>query len=186
MVVREGGREFAGGLIDDGDAPGLHVDVPDASTVEDPDALDPYGDLEALIDGFVECFNARDLDGAVQVLSEDVELPGLGDDDAAGALVRCWEARPNAVLTRGVLEDEPDTDGWWTQPVAVQWDLDGDGAWVRAGLFTFDRDDGADGGTIGLVEYVGDVAVLDDARAEPPDGELVAGGVWAQWEEGSD
>lgn len=185
MAERRHDPAGVSGLVED--LPGLHIDVAADDADEDaPGTIDRYEQLEALIDAFVECFNARDLEGAVGLLANDVELPGLGGDDPSTALVRCWEARPNALLTRGVLTDEADTDGWWTQPVAVQWDLGGDGTWQRSALLSFDHDDSSDGGSLGLVEYVGDVAVLDDATADPPDGEGAEGGRWSLWEEGAD
>lgn len=183
-LPRAPGHEFG-----DDDAPGLHIDLGDADVNADddePDSPARYAELEVLIDAFVECFNARDLEGLTGLLASDVELPGLGADGAIAALVRCWDARPNAMLSRGLLSDEPDTDGWWSQPVALQWDLDEAGGWRRSALLAFAHDDGPDGGSIGLVEYVGDVAIMDEVVADPPERDIPAGSSWAQWEEGTD
>ena len=157
----------------------LHIESADPPPLDDSDVdLDHqqrYGTLENLIDGFAEAFNAHDLDGMVGVMSDDVELPGLGTD-AAGfreAMDSVWERRPNAILTRGLLVEEP---------VTVVWDVDEHGGWQRLALFGYDLVDDC----IGLVELIDDGGLAAEVETMEPEPELAEGATWDEWYEGAD
>lgn len=166
---------------------GLHIEDPDAGPVDDDLGSDlqhlaRYGSLESVIDGFIEAYNAHDLDGVLEVLAEDCELPGLGGDPQgfSRACDDMWDQRPHALLTRGLVDD---------QPVAVLWDVctgmptrSANGRWERVGLFVFDRADRDD--AIGLIEAIEDPAALEAAETDDPADDLVEGARWEEWYEG--
>ncbi|HEX2028278.1 MAG TPA: nuclear transport factor 2 family protein [Nitriliruptorales bacterium] len=163
---------------------GLHIEDPDAGPVDDDrdsdvDHLARYGPLESVIDGFIEAYNAHDLDGVLEVLAEDCELPGLGGDPQgfSRACDDLWDRRPHALLTRGLVDD---------QPVAVLWDVctgaQTNGGWERVGLFVFDRSDRED--AIGLIEAIEDPATLEAAETDDPADDLLEGARWEEWYEG--
>lgn len=162
-------------LTDDG----LHIESADPPPLDDSDVdpvhQDRYGPLENLIDGFVDAFNAHDLDGMTGLLSDDVELPGLGGDGDGfrEAMDAIWERRPNAILTRGLLVEEP---------VTVVWDVDEHGGWQRLAVLTYDLADDR----IGLVELIDDGALAVDVDTVEPEPEVAEGAVWDEWYEGAD
>ncbi|MFP5309984.1 MAG: hypothetical protein ACLGIR_10465 [Actinomycetes bacterium] len=167
---------------------GVHVDgdLPDPDL--DPDDEEAGADLlvSALadaLDAFAEAFNARDVDAVLEVVAEDVEAPGLGDDveGLPAALDSLWERRPTGLLTRG------DLDG---VPVLVLWEMADDpagrtepGGWWRVGLVH--GDDVVDG-TLGVVEVSDDASALDAVEVEAPDGDLEEGARWREWESGEE
>lgn len=159
---------------------GLHIDQPGAP-VDDSDSdaehLRRFGTLEDHIDAFVEAFNAHDLDYLVEVLAEDVELPGLGKDldGFPDAVHDVWDRRPNAVLTRGLLDDVP---------VAVVWDVGDTSAWDRIALLSFDAANGE--GHIGVVEVIEDPQDVTVAETVVPDDDAPEASTWAEWYEGAD
>ena len=179
--------------VDTVDAAGLHLDLAGSDDgqgfTDDPYETDPahaarYGSLESLIDAFVEAFNAHDLERSRELLADDAELPGVGGDpDGFPAVVtRCWEERPHAILTRGVL---PDAEiPWDGQPVAILWDVADERGWTRTGLLTFDVADADD--EIGLIEYVGDPTIIDQVETADPEPDLPEGASWREWDEGAE
>lgn len=138
--------------------------------------------LAVAIDAFIEAFDAHDVDGVLDCLGAEAELPGLGGDadGLVTTLCRCWDERPNAVLTRGLLRDGVGERS--SAPVAVLWDVDDEG-WRRVGLLTFELAD--DGEGIGQIEFAGDVPVVEEAEAEPPDEDPPEGARWSEWDEGA-
>lgn len=167
--------------LDSIDRDGIHLEEPYAIPLEeqhvDLEHVARYGGLEDLIDGFVDAYNAHDFDTLVELLAEDSELPGLGNDRSgfSSAVEGFWDERPNAVLTRGLLED---------RPVAVLWDMsDGDG-WSRVALFAFDNAD--DDSEIGLVELIDDAPAIEMAETDEPEHDVPEGVRWAEWYEGAD
>jgi hypothetical protein len=184
--------------LDPSDAAGLHIDIEvversvddgDGELVgrdgshTDPTHTDRYGSLETLIDAFIEAFNAHDLERALELLAPDAELPGVGGDVAGfgGVVARCWEERPHAILTRGVLPDPEIV--WDGQPVAVLWDVGDQGGWARSALLTFD---GADDDQLGVIEYVGDPSLIEQTEADDPEPDLPEGASWREWDEGAE
>jgi hypothetical protein len=145
--------------------------------VVDGEHIARYGSLEELVDGFADAYNARDLDSLLELLAEDVELPGLGIDleGFPVAVVAMWEERPNAVLTRGLLGE---------QPVTVLWDVGEAGTWSRVGLLTFELAD--DDGELGLVELLDDPSAVETAETDEPESDLPEGTRWEEWYEGED
>jgi hypothetical protein len=141
---------------------------------------DPYEDTHALedvtdaVDGFDDAFNARDFDALLEVLSEDVEAPGLGNDreNLPAAVERLWEQRPSALLTRGWLDD---------RCCSVLWEPSQDGGWWRIALLHFDD---VEDGTIGVVELNDDPIALEAVVTEGPDGDVEEGTRWEEWADG--
>ena len=139
----------------------------------EPDLDD--ADLETLRNAFVEAYNARDLDGVLEVVSPDAELPdisGEGHDALIDELESVWERSPLVVLTPAHVGDAP---------AAVAWLPDERGRWHRAGLLTFDSDDGR----LTVVEMPDDAEALDEALAEDPVGDIVSEELdWSEWDRG--
>lgn len=163
------------------EADGLHIETDDpdpyAVGADDPGDVHDPADLIAAIEAFTEAFNARDLDALLDLLADDCETPGLGNDCAnfAEAVDELWERRPSSLLTRGLLED---------RPLAVLWEVGDDAGWWRVAPVMFDAV--GDDGRIGVVELNDDPTALDGVEAERPDDDLVEGSRWSEWEEGAD
>jgi hypothetical protein len=163
--------ELDGLRVDDGDAPvGGAVDDPHAT---DPPDIDE--EVVEVLDAFVEAFNARDLDGVLDTLADDVEAPGLGGDRAnlPAALEDLWEGCPNCVLVRGHLDDEP---------VGVLWEPNEAAGWWRTAALHVDD---ARDGRLGVIELTEDPTVLDTVVCEGPDGDAEEGTHWSEWDEGA-
>lgn len=166
-------------VVDLEDATTMHVEDGLVEAEEEDDLLDlpahPDESLCGALDGFLEAFNARDLDTLLDTVAEDVEVPGLGydRDNFPEALEDLWERRPSALLTRGRLDDD--------RCVGVVWELGTDG-WWRVGVVHVD--DPVDG-RLGVVEFNDDPAVLEQVVTDPPDGDLEEGARWEEWEEGA-
>src|SRR5699024_10609806 len=132
------------------------------------------GDAETLRDALVDAFNNRDLDGLLQVVAADVEVPDDMQGDGVAALANeiesVWLRSPGAVLTRGLL------DG---QPCAVGWLPDEDGDWCRAALvcMEFDQDEAL----LTLVSMPDDADALDRVESEEPSQEQFD--AWGDWSE---
>jgi hypothetical protein len=163
--------------VDAGDY-GIHVDDPEADLLdEDLDAglRDDRG--ADLLDALGETFNARDLDGLLELVAPDAEAPGLLGYDVANlpdAVEDLWQRRPTCLLTRGL------SDG---QHVGVLWEHDGS-AWWRAAVLHVEA---ASEGRAGVLEFTDDAALLERVTSEPPDPDDVAEGTrWHEWEDGVD
>ena len=133
--------------------------------------IDPVG-LESLRSAFVDAFNARDLEGVLDLVSADVEFE-FGDPSVEGReamaeeLVAIWERSPGVLLTRGFDDDSP---------CAVAWRPDEDGGWARAALLCFDVVDDL----ITLLEIPDDAETLASVTAEDPAGEEPD--EWLEWD----
>lgn len=167
---------------------GLHVvDSDDEATDYDARAAEDGADreespadseLEDLRDAFVEAFNGRDLDALLALVSEEIETPDIPGSDGEQAFAEeveaIWERSPEALLTRGYLDD---------RAVAVAWRPDEEGAWTRVALVCFDCADGE----LTLVALPEDVDGLDRTEAEEPDGDEVdEWNQWSEWERGEE
>lgn len=162
----------------EGDGYGFHVD-------EDPEAvIDPLEDDVELhegpdavdaVDDLLAAFNARDLDDLLAVVATDGEAPGLLGYDRANlpeAVADLWERRPTVHVTRGEL------DG---RVAGVMWEHDGTSWWRLAVVSVDDVRDGC----VGVLEFVDDPDLVERVVTETPDGELVEGARWQEWEEGA-
>ena len=154
---------------------GFHLDDPDGEGVDRPDPPTP-GDVRAdALDVVAEAFNARDMDGLLEVVAMDGEAPGLlsyDRGDLPAAIQDLWQRRPTCCLGRGQVDDEP---------VGVLWEHDGDRWWEVAVVHVDDVDDGV----VGVLAFGDDPSLLERVEAEPPDGELEEGSRWVEWEEGA-
>lgn len=128
-----------------------------------------------LLDALNEAFNARDLEGVMDVLSDDVELPGVASDreEAPARIEDLWERRPTCLLTRAVNGDEG---------LSVLWEIGDEGRWWP--LATVHVDDVQDG-RAGVLEFSEDVSLIDELDPEMPDDDLDEGTRWQEWEEGA-
>ncbi len=161
----------------DEDEYGIHVDDPDTDLLDDDLDSGLRDDVEAdALDVIAEVFNARDLEGLVEVMAPDGEVPGLlgyERDNLPDAVEDLWTRRPTVVLTRGRAEVEH---------VGVLWEHDGTEWWPVAVVHVDDVRDGR----VGVLEFSDDAALLERVEADPPDDELDEGARWAEWDEGSE
>lgn len=156
---------------------GMHVEDGDALEVLDEnEEAHPFDtdEVAELIDAFAECFNARDLDGVLEVVAEDLEAPGLGEDRASlpGALEDLWDQHPTVVLVRGHLDGEP---------LGMLFEVGDDGRWWRLAPLVFD---GVVAGRLVCLELVDDPDLVVAAVADPPDEDVEEGLTWTEWEQG--
>ena len=162
----------------DTDEYGVHVDDPDVDLLDDDLDAGLRDDREAdLLDSLAEVFNARDLEGMLELLAADAEVSGLAAhdrDDVADAVRDLWRRRPTCCLTRGFAA---------TEHVGVLWEHDGDAWWRIAAVHI---DDPAES-HLGVLEFSDDTALLDQIECEPPDpDDLEEGARWSEWDEGTD
>lgn len=161
----------------DGDDAGWHVED-EAASLDDEEDQDSAGHVSVLhddlLDALNEAFNARDLEGVLDVLADDVELPGLAGDrlELPERIEDLWERRPTSLLTRAVNGDEG---------IAVLWEIGDEGRWWP--LATVHVDD-VDDGRAGVLEFSDDVSLLDELAPEMPDGDLDEGARWHEWTDG--
>lgn len=157
---------------------GFHEDDPDTDLLDDDLDAGLRNDEEAdALDAVAEVFNARDLDQLLVILAPDGEVPGLLGYERANlgeAIEDLWQRRPTCCLTRGHHLDEY---------VGVLWEHDGAAWWRVAAVHVDDVKDG----TIGVLEFTDDPALLEEVVADPPEpDELEQGSRWEEWEEGAD
>ncbi len=156
---------------------GFHLDDPELDLLDDDLDAGLRDDVEAdALDAMADAFNARDLDGLLETVAVDGEVPGvLGYErgNLAEAVERLWSARPNVCLTRGRAGIEH---------VGVLWEHDGD-QWYRIAVVHVDD---VEDQAAGVVEVSEDAALLERVVADAPDDELEQGGRWVEWEEGDD
>lgn len=165
------------------------VDLADGMHLEDADGTfaaevgvdgeeDGHAAPEAveIIDELCDAFNARDLDMILDLCAEDCETPGFATNcDALGdELDQMWERRPTVTMTRAVHDDEG---------IGVLWEQGEFPTWAPIGTVHVDVDED---GLIGVLELTDDVALLDELELDPPDGDLLQGANWGEWETGED
>lgn len=151
---------------------GMHVEDDPPEPDDEITAHEPTPDDAVL--AFIECFNARDLEGLCELLRPDAEVPGLGNDvpNFQSAVDRLWSRSPTCMLTNGRLDD---------RDVAVMWE-GAEGRWWKAAalLFAGEKD------RLGVVELVDDPETFDAVVAEEPEREFDEGARWEEWEDGSE
>ncbi|MCC5946989.1 MAG: hypothetical protein JJT89_00920 [Nitriliruptoraceae bacterium] len=155
---------------------GIHVDDPDGDLLDEDLDAGLRDDREAdLLDSIAEAFNARDLDGLMELLNDDVEVPGLLGYERAnvpGALQGLWERRPSCCLVRGYTG---------TEHIGVLFEHDGTSWWRVAAVHVDDVEDGQ----AGVLEFSDDTALLEQATCDTPDADDLEEGVrWEEWEQG--
>jgi hypothetical protein len=158
------------------DGYGFHEDDPDVDLLDEDLDVGLRDDVEAdAIDAIAEAFNARHLEGLLDILAPDAETPGfLGHDRAnlPGVIEGFWTRRPSLCLTRGHAD---------TEHVGVLWEHDGEDWWPLAALHVDDVRDGR----VGVIEITDEPALLERVRCEPPAGDdLEEGARWSEWEDG--
>lgn len=137
----------------------------------------PHAELEDLRDAFVTGFNARYLDAILGIVRHDVDVPDVAGADGSEALSEelqaIWERSPEALLTRGFLDEVP---------VAVAWRPDEEGCWTRVALICFDHEEGL----LSLVSVPDDADALDRTQCEEPEAELEQWNDWGEWDSGEE
>lgn len=157
---------------------GFHLDEPEEALDPLADAVEPHettDDVE-VVDELVTAFNDRDLDDLLEVVARDGEAPGLlgyDRDNLPSAVTDLWERRPTVLLTRGELDE---------QVVGVLWEHDG-AAWWRLAVVCIDD---IAAGRIGVLEFADDPDLLERVTTGAPDGDLLEGERWQEWDEGTD
>ncbi len=155
---------------------GFHVDDPELDLLDDDLDAGLRDDVEAdALDAIADAFNARDLEGLLDTVAVDGEVPGvLGYErgNLADAVERLWSTRPNVCLTRGRAGIEH---------VGVLWEHDGE-QWYRIAVVHVDD---VEDQAAGVVEVSEDAALLERVVADPPDDELEQGARWEEWDEGA-
>lgn len=181
-VPAEDGLDVVGEPAPDEDPDGSPADTDDDVPEADDDGLELDGsnsdfEVVALRDGFVDAFNARDLDSLLGLVADDVECPdahGDGPDVLAEELESIWERSPGALLTAGTLDGHP---------CAVAWLPDEEGCWSRAAVVCFDAGDGQ----LTVVAVPEDADALDRTHCEEPVGDELDEWVdWAEWDRGEE
>jgi hypothetical protein len=134
---------------------------------------------ENTLEAFIDYFNARDLEGFRELLSDDVSsdfLGGSGIDTVLEGIGDLFMRQPTVLATRGDLGEEP---------VVVTWVADGESDEYRMlGYldFSFHRRDEQD-----VIEHITLVDRPDDSGellAEEPDPDEIAEWEdWSEWDE---
>lgn len=152
---------------------GFHVEE-EGAEVPNVDEEHVFDGVGAVLDAFNEVFNARDMEGVLEILAPDAELPGLAGDaeEAEGALEHLWGRRPSCTLTRGEL------DG---RSVAVLWEVGDDGQWQRIAPVWVEVDDDD---RLAVVEFDEDAEACHSITTEEPEAEFEPGTTWAEWTDG--
>jgi hypothetical protein len=144
------------------------VRVEEPEQVHEPEA-------ENFRDALVDSFNARDLDGIVELVSDSVTsdmFEGSGVDAAIEGLSALWMRYPSLMASRGDCENDC---------VVALWLPDEEGVFRSMGFLELTIEDDQ----IEHVTYIDD----DDAdfHAEPPDEEQVEEWLdWAEWDRGEE
>lgn len=137
----------------------LHVTTQD-SPLPDGDAP-PHALVAGVdaVDALAEMFNARDLDGVLEVCAPDCEVPGLASDleEVGPALDDLWIRRPTVQMTRMVVDD---------RAVGVLWERVASARWGTIGTVHVDLDR-ADRAVV--LEFSDDLEMLDRGQPPPPD-----------------
>ena len=131
-----------------GDDDTLPEDTPDHVVVAADDA----------VDALAEVFNARDLDGVMELCGPDCEVPGLSSDvaEVGPALDDLWVRRPSVTMTRMVVDDVA---------VGVLWERLGSDSWATIGTVHIDMDDDE----VVVLEFSEAVDMLDRRNPAPPE-----------------
>lgn len=155
----------------------MHIEGETPSTADDEviEAIDQDAELGDLVGAFNEAFNARDLDGLLELVADDLETPGWGHDRSsfADAVEELWERRPSVCLT-GVQRAG--------SSLSIVWEFGDDAGWWPVAVVHFDD---VEDGSVGVVAVSDDPALLEEIPADPPDLDLEQGARWDEWEEGA-
>ena len=156
----------------------IHIEdewFPAADDGEEEARDDRHTELTNCIEAFVDAFNARDLDGVLELTAEDCEAPGLGNDvdHFPEAVEDLWERRPSIIATLGTLSDGP---------VGVAWELGEDELWWPVATLHFSD---VEDGRAGVIAFSTDQQLLEAVESDPPDGDIEEGMRWSEWDEGA-
>lgn len=111
-----------------------------------------------VMDALAEVFNARDLDGVVDLCTPDCEIPGLVSDlaEVGPALDDLWERRPSITMTRMVVDDVA---------VGVLWERVASDRWGALGTVHLDLADDQ----VQVMEFADAQDLLDRRNPPPPE-----------------
>ncbi len=140
-------RELDDGMQVIGGDDDLPTDVEDWSAVRDDD----------MVDALAEAFNARDLDGLVELVAADCEVPGLdgGPTTVDPALGDLWNRRPSILMTRAVDGD---------RALGVLWERAASDTWSAIGTLHVDVVDDQ----VRVLEFSDDVGLLERLQPVAP------------------
>lgn len=140
-------RELDDGMQVIGDDEDLPTDVEDWSAVRDDD----------MVDALAEAFNARDLDGLVELAAADCEVPGLdgGPTTVDPALGDLWNRRPSILMTRAVDGD---------RALGVLWERAASDTWSAVGTLHVDVVDDQ----VRVLEFSDDLGLLERLQPVAP------------------
>ncbi|MDP8957885.1 MAG: hypothetical protein M3N51_01500 [Actinomycetota bacterium] len=134
----------------------------------------PDAGAENVLQAFIDYFNARDLEGVTELLSEEVSsdfFDASTSEDMLEGMSDFLLRHPTVVLTRGELGQEP---------VVVAWAADlEDEEYHSLGYFTFTFTDGEDGASIDHISYVDRPDDTGELLAEQPEPDEIA--EWEDW-----
>ncbi len=110
------------------------------------------------VDALAEVFNARDLDGVMELCGPDCEVPGLASDvtGVGPALDDLWVRRPTVNMTRMVVDDVA---------VGVLWERLGSDSWAPVGTVHLDIEDDE----VVVLEFSEAMDMLDRRNPAPPE-----------------
>lgn len=136
----------------------FHVASRDSPLPDDDEPAHVYCEAEDVTDALAGGFNARDVDGVLDLCAAECDVPGLASDldDVGGALDDLWLRRPSITMTRMVVDDHA-VGVLWEQVAAQQW------ATIGTVHATVDDD------RIVVMEFSDDLEMLDRRQPAPPD-----------------
>lgn len=111
-----------------------------------------------VMDALCEVFNARDLDGILDLCAPDCEIPGLASDlqEVGAALDDLWMRRPTVTLTRMVVDDVA---------VGVLWERLSSDGWGTIGTVHLDESDEQ----VVVMEFSDAIDLIDRRNPEQPE-----------------
>lgn len=162
-AARDGAPDRDGGVVVDytvspADLAQLHVTDED-TPLPDGDGPDHVSvDGDDVVDALAEVFNARDLDGILDLCGATCEVPGLASDlrEVGPALDDLWVRRPTVTMTRMVVDD---------RAVGVLWERVAAERWGTIGTVHVELDDEL----VAVMEFSDDIGMLDRGQPLPPD-----------------
>ncbi len=140
-------RELDDGMQVRSDDDALPSDVEDWAAVRDDD----------MVDALAEAFNARDLDGLVDLATRDCEVPGLdgGPTTVDPAMGDLWNRRPTILMTRAVDGD---------RALGVLWERAASDTWSAVGTLHVDVVDEK----VQVLEFSDDLGLLERLQPVAP------------------
>lgn len=162
-AARDEGPDRGDGVVVDytvspADLAQLHVTDEDTPLPDGDGPAHAPVDGDDVVDALAEVFNARDLDGILDLCDATCEVPGLASDlrEVDPALGDLWVRRPTVTMTRMVVDD---------RAVGVLWERVAAERWGTIGTVHVELDDEL----VAVMEFSDDIGMLDRCQPPPPD-----------------